>query len=120
MFDPNKLLDIAKKMDANTPYLEEEGRTAVNRAYYSAFLVARDRAHQLRPDIVQFLEKEHVHAKVMEAYDELGEKSISSQLLTLAKKRGLADYNLNCIIKKGDVQKSIALAQNIISEVNGV
>lgn len=124
VFDPQKFLDVAKElMRSDEKYL----RTSIGRAYYSVFIPARDRASELRPDIVQSYTKEDVHGKVRLAFKELDNvypdahcRAISGKLRELSKVRGRADYNMNIVIKNRDASKSVTMAEDLIELIENV
>lgn len=84
-FDPLKLYELAKEL-ANRSNDEARLRTAVNRAYYSAFLIARGKARIIR-------EKKRVHTEVIK--DIKGQDSTAGSWLgALFRLRKVADYEL--------------------------
>lgn len=83
VFDPERFLEVAERMAAPTD--EANGRTAISRAYYGAFLLARDMA-----DIKDMTAR--AHAETRRHYAECGEKEVAEDLQSLRTARNLADY----------------------------
>ena len=86
VFDPIQFLQLAQNL-ANPATDEAKLRTAVGRAYYTAFLVARDKARITRRRAVHM--KTSIALKKMHGYRTLGDK-----LQKLSRLRGVADYQL--------------------------
>lgn len=82
-FDPRLFLALAKQLGASRD--EEALRSAVNRAYYAVFLIARDRLR---------VSGKNSHGDVIKAAQQ-AHKPTGDQLSTLFGLRVLADYDLD-------------------------
>lgn len=84
-FDPTGFLDIAKDLSKK----DEEAllRTAIGRAYYATFLVARDKTG--------IKERDRVHSKVITALiRNRSHRALGNQLEKLRRLRVVADYEM--------------------------
>ena len=104
MFDPPQFFSLAQKLASGD---EVSVRTSVSRAYYSAFLVAREElglSRERAPD---------VHKRVIE---ELRVKShpVANRLHLLRRMRNTADYELDTCVKSRDAQEALTLAMRIL------
>lgn len=116
-FSPEIFLDVAKKIKESSN-LNEQGklRTSIGRAYYAAFLVARE---YLKRFGIRF-EKERQHQKVIDALDDLNQEFIKNQLEELRDFRVKADYYLNILVNMDLCEKCIILSEEIITSIEGI
>lgn len=85
-FDPLDFLTLAQSL-ASSGAQECELRTAVGRAYYSAFLVARDK--------MRVQQRRKVHSETVKRLRKIkGYRSIADELEELFELRTVADYEL--------------------------
>jgi uncharacterized protein (UPF0332 family) len=84
-FDPGEFLRVAHELSQHN-YDEASLRTAVNRAYYSVFLIARDKVG-LRGS------QRHIHGQVIGRLRPI-DRAAADQLDKLETLRGEADYEL--------------------------
>ncbi|KKN58635.1 hypothetical protein LCGC14_0550020 [marine sediment metagenome] len=117
-FHPEIFLDIARKIK-NYGDLDEEGkhRASIGRAYYAAFLTAREYLKRFGRFII---EEKGQHKKVLDALDTLNQEFLKNQLDTLAKNRVNADYYLNVPIDKELCENSIIISNEIINSIEGI
>jgi uncharacterized protein (UPF0332 family) len=108
-FDPVEFYKFSGKI-----YQEHSGeiiyRVIVGRAYYSAFLCAKEFAGIGSSGA-------DVHTKVIEHFKS-NNKTISNQLKSLKDLRHRADYVLNNSIEKRDAGESLRLAKGILTTLN--
>jgi uncharacterized protein (UPF0332 family) len=86
-------------------------RVIVSRAYYGAFLKARDKALIQNSGV-------SVHKLVIEYYENKRLTVIANRLIELRKMREQADYHTNIQISERDAKTSLKRAQSIIDELN--
>lgn len=112
MFDPVEFFYIARKLYKASETLDSgTARTCINRAYYAAFLVAREKSKNKSDGV-------GVHSDVIAHYKKKTPK-LGNQLSTLFYKRKKADYELNgnSIITKRDSGKAISQAKEILESL---
>lgn len=102
--EPNSLVDYAQSLFGKNMN-EVTRRTVVNRAYYGAFLVARD--------LAGITQKRGVHQKVIDHYL-MQSNSIGNQLKTLRNLRNQADYSMNSTIVYQDTDLCCKTAKKVI------
>jgi uncharacterized protein (UPF0332 family) len=104
MFDPLRFLSLARELSSGD---EARLRTSVSRAYYSSFLVARERLGLTRERVPE------VHRTVIE---ELGARNRPAgvRLHRLRRMRNIADYDLSTRIESEDAAMALELAERII------
>lgn len=126
-FDPRHFLDLASELvqvlptgpagkGLLTPEQEAKARTAIGRAYYAAYLVARWYALEQDP----FLSlREDSHQALFRWYESNDRASIGSNLFMLSKKRREADYKLDAKtrITAEDTRSFITACSNVINRV---
>jgi len=107
MFDPLNFLNLAEKLAEKDE--EAHLRTAISRAYYASFLIARDKL-RIKVQIPE------VHREVIkELYTK---SSIAAENLHLLRRlRNFSDYDVLIKVNTEDARKAIESARNIISEV---
>ena len=96
-------------------------RTIINRAYYAAYLNARewilDNGEYNSLDYYIY-GGTGTHRAVYLALRNMGQKSVSNDLRCFKRLRNDADYDIVKIITKNDALKAIKLARQIISALN--
>lgn len=94
-FDPLRLLDLCKYLckDAGNADLEAKTRAIVSRAYYSAFLHAREYLKETRH--VQFFGTADDHRIVENWLMDNVSRHLGSTIRTLRENRTSSDYDLN-------------------------
>jgi len=110
-FSPEHYLDVAKKLYSQQDLGEAGIRACMSRAYYAAFLVARDFAN------LDYRDVDNSHEQVVHHYANLKNaayKLVANDLRTLKKARKKADYLTGqiCIRKEGG--ESLRLSEKII------
>jgi uncharacterized protein (UPF0332 family) len=93
---------------------EEDWRTAVSRAYYAAFHIARDFLEDLRFRVPK---SDRAHAYLWLRLQNCGDGAIStagSDLNELRSKRNIADYDLQATVSAADALQWVDLAEQII------
>lgn len=111
-FDPKEFLNIACQLPKDT---EATIRTCIGRAYYAAFLFARERTKQKFG--IQYPKSGAAHQKVSIVLGNNGLTGSKIQLDTLRNERHKADYDLTIPCNKTDAEKAILLAENIINDL---
>lgn len=102
------------KANQNSVDCEIQLRTAVNRAYYGAFLMARDLAGITTSS-------GSVHRDVAEFYYKDKEtRIVRNNLHSLKRLRGIADYRLNDKIKINDAKTSCSTALRTVKKLNSL
>lgn len=104
MFDPIHFFSLARKLATGD---EASVRTSVSRAYYSSFLVAREKLGLSRervPDVHQRVVEE-LHAR---------DHSTANRLHQLRRMRNRADYDLGIPVKPEDAQEALRLATRVL------
>ena len=84
-FDPSRFPDLGNRLAASDQS-EVSLRTAVGRAYYAAFVRARDS--------LQITGRRHVHGRVIGAVKRV-DRAAGDQLDKLEELRGYADYDMD-------------------------
>ena len=102
----SELFEINKNHDDR----EIQLRTAINRAYYGAFLTARDRA-----GINDKSGK--VHIRVAKHYRDSGNGVVGEKLNLLKRLRQKADYRPDAHVSVEDAEESCDTAQRILDEL---
>ena len=92
------------------PYREACARAVVSKAYYGAFLEARDKA-----GIAD--KSSSVHEKVRGYYFNSGKLALANRLDDSRIKRNDADYDTTLTITSMDAGKALALAKKILQEL---
>lgn len=113
-----EFLEVAKLIGGpGGPYPEGRHRTAVSRAYYCAFLDARERV-RLVPH-VRF-QKNNSHDVVWKAltYGKEPLKAIGRSLRDLKAMREKADYDISASLAEDDAAEAIQLAVEIVSKLS--
>ncbi|MFC0269649.1 HEPN domain-containing protein [Kushneria aurantia] len=108
---PDRLLSIASEQLDATPLDQPRLRTAINRAYYAAFLTARTYCeyHQFAP------ESGASHERVINSL--LARPNLArygNQLNTIKRLRHKADYDWQRDISRRDVSKSLKTCGELI------
>jgi uncharacterized protein (UPF0332 family) len=109
MFDPVQFFYIARKLyQESTDNDSGTARTCISRAYYAAFLVARDNAG--------IAGAQDVHKRTIQHY-KTKKSIIGSRLDNLRTLRTDSDYILNATITKRDSGNALRLATEILKEL---
>ena len=95
------------------PYDEARARAVISKAYYGAFLEARNKA-----GITD--KASSVHAKVHDHYVKTGNLALANRLDESRVKRNQADYDTTLSITSMDSGKSLARARKILEELDVV
>jgi len=104
VFSPFDFLNLAKDLINDN---EAKIRTAISRAYYSSFLIARD--------TFSLSEKTpKVHRKVVSILYSRN-PIVANQLHLLRRKRNFADYDTKVVLSRNDAENAIKLAEDIIT-----
>lgn|SRR2546425_4126170 len=120
-FDPNEFLSVAKSLDPSGSNAQGFRRTILGRAYYAAFLAAREKVRRKFPSYFAGpAGKEAVHLKVQDLLKTWGYSNIANKLYALGQWRVKADYFLDGIIELREIDEMIKLAENIMKLVDGI
>lgn len=125
MFDFSKYHEIAKKIEEKEELLADEcyRRTAVSRAYYSAYKVCDEKLKREYTGIYNGFQGKGSHQKLWEMCDKvvvLKELDISEKAFRLLRNRKTADYNPNTSVTKIDVRMANADAQFILNKIKEI
>jgi uncharacterized protein (UPF0332 family) len=91
-------------------------RSAISRAYYGVFCIARDRKGYSN------YKRSDVHSKVITEYvksNDEDERSVGFLLVELRNSRNQADYNSNKVIRKNEAERMVKAAKFIL-EILGI
>ena len=106
---PQNMVNYARQMLKNNSS-ELELRNVINRAYYGAFLTARDAANITDSS-------GSIHKKVADHYS-IYNSHLSNNLFALKKLRVKADYKPNSDVTNHDAQNSCRMAQSILNDLD--
>jgi len=108
-------LKLAIRLIDDNRYDEKcRSRTAIGRAYYSAFLYIKSRLEGLG----HFFHDDHrIHTEVIDALMDRGYRDIGSQLDSLRRIRVDAEYHMDEPIQKGTGNYYVQLSKQIIDEI---
>ena len=123
-FDWSEYFNLAKELAETSQ--EAELRSAVSRAYYSAFCLARNYLRDIQHDPKLWRQKTYdinAHQYVAEKFIYNQSKSqimieIGKDLSRLRKMRNKADYEDTMFNLKREARTALMLAQNIISALS--
>ena len=119
-FDPERCIAVSKAIlnrDLNSDELEDEelSRTSIGRAYYGAFLYAKQK---LEFDYNQlFSEDMDIHNEIQNGLLTYLPKISADLLSKLRKMRNGADYNLQIIYNMNMAHTALQYAQTFISQL---
>jgi len=118
VYDPRRFLDLANDLLNDGDYeRESRARTAIGRAYYAAFLIARQK---LREKGVRIPESSEIHRIVIQTFMEKGLSMIGNPLDQLREKRVDADYHMESNITVSLGQKCAKLSEYVIQLIEGI
>ena len=109
MFNPIEFIDLARELLRSSDG-EARIRTAMGRAYYASFLIARGAVgiNEKTPD---------VHRRVVSALYQRN-PVIANKLHLLRRQRNFADYDTRITLSIDDAKSAIMLAEAVINEVS--
>lgn len=119
-FSWGEFLDFANSLNnsADQDFIEARKRSVVSRAYFAAFLIARDYAIEKKM-IPPPNENENVHRKVIHAFINSGKKpQVGRRLMTLRGWRNQCDYDLQTRNISSLAINSLKEAKDIIDLIN--
>jgi len=97
--------------------LQTRIRTSIGRAYYASFLLSKmkqeARGHSFR-------DPQRVHQLVIDSLKDDKLSNIASKLDQLRDFRRDADYHMRSTFSKGDGNKCVGLAENILALLEGI
>ncbi len=112
MFAPVDFFYLARELHYSPiKPLDASYRSCVNRAYYAAFLAAREKAKIKNDD-------RSVHQKVIEYYTNKKETTLANRLKTLRALRQDADYELSNNITDRETASALRYANLILASLN--
>lgn len=103
-FNAEHVLSVAESLAAQEG--EAHQRSAISRAYYGAFLLARDIAH---------IEDEtaRAHARTWRHYIDMGEKHLARDLSQLRDARNTADYDTDINMSKEECRHAMQASRRV-------
>lgn len=122
MFNPKEYLIFANDIINDDNYNEQARyRSSISRAYYAAFLVARDKLKVKYPESFKDKDEdnENIHKKIIEflrnrtMYPHIGD-----MLFNLRRRRNKADYNMNYNFNMKTANKHKDDADDTINEID--
>ncbi|CAD6548619.1 hypothetical protein LMG27952_04757 [Paraburkholderia hiiakae] len=109
--EPREFLAVARELHQGAQNTEEAKlRSAVSRAYYAAFLYARNTAGIADSTST-------VHSLTRQHYLKIGEAKVASRLDSLRVSRNDADYDLALSFSKIKSNQAIDIAQRVIEHI---
>lgn len=112
MFNPVEFFGLAEHLHSNCGTINTEAasiRGSIGRAYYSAFLVARNKAG--------ITAKDDVHAKVISHYmGNTGTTAVAARLKSLRALRQDADYEMGAICTTRQSGQALNYARAILKD----
>jgi uncharacterized protein (UPF0332 family) len=108
VFDPVDFYHLASKLHTDASD-ESALRSSVSRAYYAAFLWAREKAGVTS-------QGGNIHEKVINHY-QLKKKSISNRLADLRQRHNDADYNLKKRVTNRNSGEALRLSKKIMEDL---
>ncbi|MBR8366923.1 HEPN domain-containing protein [Burkholderia sp. AU19243] len=109
--EPREFLAVARELHQGAQNTEEAKlRSAISRAYYAAFLYARDAA--CIADL-----SSTVHALTRQHYSKIGEAKVALRLDSLRVSRNDADYEMALSFNKIKSNHAIDIAQRVIEHI---
>jgi uncharacterized protein (UPF0332 family) len=118
VFDPTQFLDLGKRLVSGFDSTEVGLRTAVGRAYYATFLLARAKSP------VNLLTggrgASDSHWLVRSAMKKMSHEEIADKLGALATMRKTCDYDMSQSVKDTDYDEAIALADDLMQLLQGI
>lgn len=110
MFDPLDFLKLAEELKYS-PSDEAKLRTSISRAYYSAFLKARE---WLKPQTKKLYKGPEAHEDVQDDLELYKGRGLKDKLSTLRRHRNVVDYNLLKVVKETEASYVIFLSKEIV------
>lgn len=105
-FNPEEIFEVAQHLMTRSG--EGSGRSAASRAYYAAFLMARELAG-IRVKTAE------VHQRTEAHYERLGEDEIAEGLRDLRRRRNDADYRTERLFSRSDAVEAIKCSRLVRS-----
>lgn len=109
MFDPADFLRLAEEMSAGD---EARLRTAVSRAYYAVFLLARQRFGVGDPT-------PEAHREVFRVLYRRRGPAVAARMRSLRRLRNASDYDLRATVGTPEVARALELAGTVRGAVEG-
>lgn len=114
-FKPKEFLKLANRLINDRKYDDDcRSRTAIGRAYYSAFLYIKSRLEGWGQS---FNDDHRIHSEVVDALMDRN-RTLGSQLENLRQARVDSDYHMNVPIDKNTGEYYVKLSQQIILEIS--
>lgn len=108
-----EILALAVKLYGGGNSTETDIRSAISRAYYAALLCARDHA-------TLTTEGTDTHKRVIEHYQSVKGSKVASRLLSMKKKRQIADYQLSATVSGREASTALGEATAVLAELGGL
>ena len=120
-FNPTHFLTLAEQLVQDGSLASEaRARTAVGRAYYSAYLVSRERLKRNHSQLLTRIStniQASDHIKVQLALKDLGKHDIAATLADIFTLRKNSDYDLHLRITDAQASRSIRQGRRVIQRV---
>jgi len=111
VFVPIEFLELAKTINTQAYNKEANARSAVSRAYYAAFLTAREALGG------KSLKGENIHKLVFDCLSNRHSLA-ADDLKSLRRLRNKADYDLSITVTAKDSALAIKIAEGIIQDLS--
>ncbi|TXI22693.1 MAG: hypothetical protein E6Q61_08580 [Nitrosomonas sp.] len=116
-FNPVEFYQLAsilfRQQKGATQYSESFTRTVISRAYYSAFLVARNQSGINKSS-------KNIHQEVRDHFHSSGKAKIANQLDDLRARRNDADYQIDKNLTPRDSGIALKLSESILKEFKSI
>lgn len=111
VFDPESVLDVAERLSSVGD--EASDRSAISRAYYGAFLFAREVA-EIKD------ETSRAHFKTWKHYVDSGERQVAKDLWDLRSARNMADYRTDLNVPRRICDESLKTSRRVRSALKRI
>jgi hypothetical protein len=113
LFNPIEFFDLASELNQRTDHSSAIARTVVGRAYYGAFLFARETAGIT-------VATQDSHQRTADYYLGKRRTGIGNRLNDLRTKRNDADYELKKSVGRREAGEALKIAKRIIDDLKAL
>lgn len=112
-FDPVEFYRLGGEIFNRQDGSEREYRTVIGRAYYGAFLAARDKAGITSAS-------GSIHLETANHYLKTNQSAIGNRLNGLRLQRNAADYDLSCQISSRNAGEALKLSLRLLKDLGAI